>query len=134
MNTKKIIGIIYTIILMLFIILKCINIYSENKILNLEKHVNINEKFTLLINQKASINIDNQKMIIKLKKIVDSRCPKDAQCIWQGEYNITIEINEIEYMLGSVMNSTENIKETKYKISYISEYELNRATFIVELK
>lgn len=82
--------------------------------------LSVGKKITLEINQKGNYN---DELDIELKDINDSRCDGSGPiCIWEGEIGITLDVNDVEYKLGSVRTKTVDIQGTKYKIDYLPEY------------
>ena len=71
-----------------------------------EKEYSLNEEIKLHINEKAKVKDLN----IVLSSISDSTCPKDVQCIWQGEYSYELLINKEKVTLGTV-----KARESLYK-------------------
>lgn len=97
------------IILVIVILL----ILSINSLFN---HVKGNE---VKLEVNRTMILDDYDMRIRLNSIEDSRCPKDATCIWSGEltYNLTISYknNKDKYVLSTVKNPS--IKIDKYTIN-----------------
>ena len=55
--------------------------------------ISLSQEFTLKIGEQASI--DNASLFVRFTDVVeDSRCPIDAQCIWQGNGKISLEIQK----------------------------------------
>ena len=58
-----------------------------------EVEVSLDERFSLCLGETAVIIGENLK--IKFVEVVeDSRCPRNAQCIWAGEVIVDMEIND----------------------------------------
>lgn len=45
------------------------------------------------LGQSKSMDFNSDKLVINVKSIQDSRCPKDVQCVWQGEARITLNLS-----------------------------------------
>lgn len=45
------------------------------------------------LGQSKSMDFNADKLVINVKSIQDSRCPKDVQCVWQGEGRLTINVS-----------------------------------------
>ena len=67
---------------------------------------NFNQTIKVLKDKTYVIKDDNEELAIKLVSVSDSRCPKDAQCIWAGEIVYDITINENKATLGTENNSS----------------------------
>lgn len=58
-------------------------------------NVSLGQQFNLSLGETASIN--GEQLKIKFVEVVsDSRCPKNAVCIWAGEVNCTVEITYLQ--------------------------------------
>lgn len=75
-----------------------------------EKTYKLNDEIKLYKNEIVKVNDLN----IFLISISDSTCPKNVQCIWEGEYSYTLLINGDKVILGTV-KAREYIYEN-YKI------------------
>ena len=62
------------------------------------KKYSLNDEIRLHIKEKAKV----EDLNIVLSSISDSTCPKDVQCIWQGEYSYELLINNEKVTLGTV--------------------------------
>lgn len=62
--------------------------------------VELDKKFNMVYNQTVSLNSEN--LTIKLVDITDSRCPNGAQCTWQGEGRLTLNINNSEIQVSTL--------------------------------
>ena len=67
---------------------------------------NYNQNIKVLKDKTYVIKDDKEELAIKLVSVSDSRCPKDAQCIWAGEIVYDITINENKATLGTENNSS----------------------------
>ncbi|MBQ47648.1 MAG: hypothetical protein CMP10_09310 [Zetaproteobacteria bacterium] len=61
--------------------------YSENNI----------KIRTVTLEEGESVVLDNEQLQLTLTELVDSRCPADMQCIWQGEAKAKIAVSENEH-------------------------------------
>ena len=113
---KKIIIIGIIIILALIAIIFTIN-------LNKKDYIKLGEEIKLYISDEITIN-DNNKTKIKLIDYTDSRCPKDANCIWSGELSYTFKYkgNKTKEIKLSTVKEKE-IEIEDYKISLIDGTE-----------
>lgn len=125
---KLIIFVVITIIFVAIFIFLKINKEETNN----QNFAILNREFKLEENEKISFNNKEQKFQIELEEINDSRCSEGQQCIWQGEISVRIKINNIYYILGSERKTSEKIKDTKYNINFIPEYNSENATFIIK--
>ena len=116
MKKKNIILIIIIIIvvILLGVFLFVISNKKNNNDSNLKykKVVSLNESFTLPMHKKVIIK--DEKLKIKLISSADGRCPKGAQCIWQGEIEYTLKVNNDTVKLGTVR--TEKVDYKNYSI------------------
>ena len=77
-----------------------IKIEKDSKV----KEIELKETFTVKMNQTVVFN--EEKLVIELINVSDSRCPKDANCFWEGELEYTILINNQMYTISTVLNQT----------------------------
>ncbi|RIJ33470.1 hypothetical protein [Pontibacter oryzae] len=47
--------------------------------------------FTLEQGQEITLTNDKESLNLGISKLVDSRCPEDVSCIWQGNATLTLE-------------------------------------------
>ena len=96
----------------------------------------LNESIEIKYNQLASLNtIDLQLMVVEV--LEDSRCPKDAQCIWEGQVRLNLEIiyqgvksyEEVTF-LGS---STDELTIGEYLIQLTNVTPDNEIDEVIEL-
>ena len=67
-----------------------------------------NKAITLKINEQI---VFSDGLVVKLKEINDSRCPKDVQCIWAGEISGLFEISGGQINIKNELRlGTENFK------------------------
>ena len=99
MKKGIIIGSAVAVILMICI---CVS-FSNNKTVTKHK---LRETIKLKINDEANV----EDLNIKLVSIEDNTCPEDSQCIWQGEYNYVLLVNNKKISL-----STETTREAVYE-------------------
>ena len=82
-----------------------------------EIEVSLDERFSLCLGQTAVITGENLK--IKFVEVLeDSRCPRNAQCIWAGEVIVAVEINDngsLEKMVWTEPGLTYQPVEETYK-------------------
>lgn len=64
-------------------------------------------------------------LILILKEVNDSRCPANAQCIWQGElsalFNVNIQSSPEEIRLGTVNNKEIIFKNYAFSLKGATE-------------
>ncbi len=82
----------------------------------LKKHELNENEYALTINNSVKIN---NELTIKLIKISDSRCPKDVECVWEGELEYSLLINDNNYIVSTVLN--KHIKYDKYLIDIVED-------------
>ncbi len=81
---------------------------------------NFGTSFTLRINSSITFS---DGLVVTLKQINDSRCPKDAQCVWAGELGAVLiasggKLNsEREVRLGTVTNRNNTIDGAPYRLT-----------------
>lgn len=77
--------------------------------------------FTLKKGDNACF-VDGTELV--LKGVIDSRCPCDAICIWEGEFSLTFDVTignkHHEYTFGSSEKTPDNPPFTTPKISFQS--------------
>ena len=113
-NIVLIISIIIIIIILFGVFLLVISNKKNNNDSNLKykKVVSLDESFTLPMHKKVIIK--DEKLKIKLFSSADGRCPKGAQCIWQGEIEYTLKVNNNTVKLGTVR--TKKVDYKNYSI------------------
>ena len=118
MDSKKIIK--YALIIIVFLILIGTIIWiikSNGKAPTSSKieYAKIGEDYELKQGKKIYLS-DEKRTSIKYIAAVDSRCPKDAECIWEGEIEYTMEYKNKEksekFYLGTVKNKEYKIKKS----------------------
>lgn len=82
----------------------------------------------LVLNMNQTANVENY-LKIKLVSSSDSRCPKNVNCIWQGEINYKLDIDGEIVELGTVKQ-----KDTSAKGCLIELYGTNESTDKVRLR
>ena len=117
-NKKVIIGIVIGVLVIIGIM---VVLFLNNRTVSNEPkqpediNVYFGEVFTLNMKQTAIIKmkqpaIFNDDLKVTLVSSSDSRCPKDAQCIWQGEISYTFDVNGREIKLGTVNDKAEFVE------------------------
>ena len=117
-NKKVIIGIVICLLVLIGIM---VALFLNNRTVSNEPkqpediNVYFGEVFTLNMKQTAIIKmkqpaIFNDDLKVTLVSSSDSRCPKDAQCIWQGEISYTFDVNGREIKLGTVNDKAEFVE------------------------
>jgi len=82
--------------------------------------VRLGEEFSLAVGQSASIT--GEDLTIKFVEVIgDSRCPKDATCVWQGEVTVAIEITAGDSQYP--MTLTQPGLTDEYSMDTYNEYE-----------
>ena len=94
------------IFIVILIIIASILSIGNNKT---EKIYQLNDEVKLYRKEKAKI----KDLTIKLLSISNSTCPKNAQCIWAGEYSYKLLINGKRITLGTVKAKEYNYKNYK---------------------
>lgn len=56
---------------------------------------------------------ENAGVTIKLVDVQDSRCPKDVQCIWEGDAVVTLRINSADTTQNFVLHTNPKQEEGK---------------------
>jgi len=79
-----------------------------------ESNVSLDKEFQLRVGQEVSVRETNLK--IKFISVVeDSRCPAGADCIWQGNAGIRLELKKSDKEKVSVtLNTNLPPQETQY--------------------
>jgi len=103
-------------------------------------YVELGKEFSLEVNQTAFIRSEFIK--IKLIDISDSRCPKEAQCVWAGEARAEINIlknNQDVGFFNLTVDGTIHFDKYSVKLTAVEPYPtLNQtikektATFLVQ--
>ena len=103
-------------------------------------YVELGKEFSLEVNQTAFIRSEFIK--IKLIDISDSRCPKEAQCVWAGEARAEINIlknNQDVGFFNLTVDGTIDFDKYSVKLTAVEPYPtLNQtikektATFLVQ--
>ena len=145
-NKKLIIGIVIGVLVLIGIMAALFLNNRQSAVPNIPKtppediNVYFGEVFTLNMKQTAIIKmkqpaIFNDDLKVTLVSSSDSRCPKDAQCIWQGEISYTFDVNGREIKLGTVndkaefvetfsielIGSNESTDKVKIRVDFIEE-------------
>ena len=133
MKKKIIVSLIATSIIVLLVLLSVLFWKNNNK-----TFVGLNEKFTLKKSEIVYFKLDTKEIKIKLNKIVDNSCPREAQCIWEGAYIVSITVGNITHKMGT-LSATERIysleiTDSPYTIYLSEERNKDRATFIITEK
>lgn len=82
----------------------------------------LGEAFTLAVGQTAQISGEN--LALNFVEVVgDSRCPKNAVCIWQGEASSHLKITYQDVSYSVVLNQPGNTNQSQdtfidYKLVY----------------
>ena len=80
--------------------------------------VELDKTFNMVYNQTVSLNSEN--LTLKLVDITDSRCPNGAECTWQGEGRLTLNINNSEIQV-STLTPIDTLGYT-FKVTNLSPY------------
>lgn len=118
---RKILLYVCCFIVMVLSVLAILFFYSKN-----EKVYSMNDTIELRIKEKAKV----EDLNIVLKSITDSTCPKDVQCIWQGEYSYELLINEKKVTLGTV--TAKEQKYENYNIVLLNDTSKNYIKFRID--
>lgn len=70
----------------------------------------LNTEFQLNFNQSAEIK--NENLSIKFQQVNDSRCPKGANCFWQGEGKVTLKVNSTPFTISTLTPSKDTLGYT----------------------
>ncbi len=92
-----------------------------------EKEVKLDKTFKLSLHEKAIVK--DTDLVIKYDSFSDSRCKDGMQCIWQGEIEFIIKVNEEEITLSTFHNKSANYKDYKFELD-----EDNHSTKNVKMK
>jgi hypothetical protein len=78
------------------------------------KTVRLNEEFELRLQERASL--ETEKLTIQFTALLqDSRCPKGAQCITQGNASIELQLSKDEQQAITLqLNTDSGAKEETY--------------------
>lgn len=75
----------------------------------------------------------NDKYTFTIKDILsDSRCPKDVQCVWEGQVELVISIFENEIFLKEelIILNTKNFENNR---SILERYTLNKKIIGIQI-
>jgi hypothetical protein len=83
--------------------------------------INFNDKFQAKVGEKYCVNDENSMTI---KSIDNQLCPCNADCIWEGEYILDLEIiaegKQYSYQLGT-SNATPDVQPIEnFKVKFLS--------------
>ncbi len=77
---------------------------------------------------KCKVDVEGREYRITLDRILDSRCPKDATCVWAGELSAQLEIERTDttgtksdITLGEVTTPTIEIMDARLDLVSIDE-------------
>ncbi len=109
---------LFILLILLVFIFGCIN--SPEPIKDSFK---LGETFTIKENQ--TLTEEKEKFIVKVVSFVDSRCPAEVKCIWEGELGVDLlivsSLGEQEIYLGATTVSKENFSlYNSYEIELLS--------------
>lgn len=113
---------------------------SEEPVVIPEKIEENDTNFVADFNKIVTLKLNNQitftnGLMVKLKKINDSRCPKDVQCIWAGELSGVLELFgggillSKEINLGTVNNKSIVLEGYTFILQNATE---NSITIVVQ--
>ena len=85
----------------------------------------LNTEFNLNFEQTAEIK--NEKLSIKFQTVSDSRCPKGANCIWQGEGKVTLNVNSTLVELSTLNPTKDTLGYHFLLISLLPEPDINKS-------
>ena len=106
MMKKKILLIIIILVVLLGILLLILNHHS--------KEVELNESFQVSLHQ--TVTLKNHDLVIQLVSVSDSRCKEGQQCIWAGEIEYNLKVNNKKIVLSTVRNTSTNYKDYEFVI------------------
>lgn len=104
MKSKIIIGILSFIAICVIVVL-IVSLGSKNE-------YSLGETFVLKKN--TQISIKNTDLKISLVSVGDSRCKDGWQCIWEGEIEYNIRVNNDTISLGTVRQTYVEYKEYRF--------------------
>lgn len=98
------------------LLIECSDSSTNYNEVELDKEFNIKEGDSVIIFQ--------ERIVIKFKNVKDdSRCPKNAVCVWEGNAAVVLELkNSNGDTFTSILNTSIEPKEVKF------------SNFIIELK
>jgi hypothetical protein len=99
-------------ILALITFLGC-GISSNEEINEPVKRVGFGELSTLQKNKTVTYEKDIE---VKVMEILDSRCPINAVCVWEGEAKVKFEISDAEYSVLQGESQEFTFKGNKYRL------------------
>ena len=126
MKKKKILLFISVLLLIAISFIVCIVLDNNSY----KKEVELNETFKLPINKTVIVKDENLKL--KLISVGDSRCKDGWQCIWEGEINYTIKVNDEKIELGTV--TTKSVDYKDYRILLGEENDSTKCAMIKIVK
>lgn len=77
----------------------------------------MNTPFRLQVNQTARIAGENVRITFTRVK-EDSRCPKDVECVWEGQAVVDVKVVKDDQDLGS-LELTSRAGQEKLAVQYI---------------
>ncbi len=75
--------------------------------------------------QEADYSSEDRTLEIEVEVISDSRCPLNAQCVWQGEAEVKVEIENgitSEVILSTYDNHVDTVRNTRLELISVDPY------------
>ena len=85
----------------------------------------LNTEFELNFEQTAEIK--NENLSIKFQTVSDSRCPKGANCFWQGEGKVTLNVNSTLVELSTLNPTKDTLGYQFLLINLLPEPDINKS-------
>lgn len=109
-------------IVLLLTVISCQNITSSND-------PRLGEEFELGYGKQVSLN--NRELSIKFEELLeDSRCPEGVACVWAGNAEVALQINDQEATLNTYLEPKEtNISSYHIALISVSPYPIFTMAF-----
>ena len=93
-------------------------------------NVELNNYFDLALNKKVVLG---KELIVDFVKVLDSRCPINAKCIWAGNVTVSLTLSNLENMKSETTLCIGQC-ESKFKMADTIRVNLNQTNYTVVLK
>lgn len=120
-----------TLLVFLFAANSCQNITSPDE-------YQLGEEFELKFGEQASL--ENGKLLITFKEVLeDSRCPEGVTCVWAGNAQIVLILNDIEATLNTYLEQQQrNVTGYHIKLKSLIPYPvyeevIEKETYVASL-
>lgn len=91
----------YLLLLMALVLVSCLDFMTNSTDENEEEVVLNQSKYEIKFGE--TINTQNIGKVSFTDVLEDSRCPKDVECVWEGNLKISLEIDGNQYELNTAL-------------------------------